>query len=105
VREAQLEELPALAGRLREAELVAELRLRNAQPTNGTHSGGAGEDRNLSAKEAALRLGLSIPYLYKHADEYPFARRIGKRVLFSALGLDAWNRGQRPGLTAGSLEG
>lgn len=97
-------ELCALVGKLREAELLAEMRLRSsALPTNG--SGPGEEDHNLSAQEAARRLGVSLPYLYKHAPEYPFARRIGRRVLFSARGLEAWNGGRRPGLTAGSLEG
>lgn len=97
-------ELCALVGKLREAELLAEVRLRSgAAPMNG--SGPGEEDHNLPAREAARRLGVSLPYLYKHAPEYPFARRIGRRVLFDARGLAAWNCGRRPGLTAGSLEG
>lgn len=100
VEQAAPEELPGLAGRLAEASALLELRLRAPAP-----AAQAAEDRNLSAREAAKRLGVSLPYLYKHAASWPFARRIGKRVLFSARGLEAWNRGQRPALTARSLEG
>lgn len=103
VASAAPEELPALAGRLREAELLVELRLRSlvTAAVDGTEA----QDRNLSAREAARRLGVSLPYLYKHASEYPFTVRIGARVLFSSRGLEAWNRGQRPHLTPRSLEG
>jgi excisionase family DNA binding protein len=44
-------------------------------------------DRNLSIAEAAKRLGVSVRYLYNHAEELP-AVRIGRRLLFSARGLD-----------------
>jgi predicted DNA-binding transcriptional regulator AlpA len=92
VREAAPEELPALLGQLVEAAATALMRL------NG---GGCGhqaarvattpEDVNLSAEEAARRLGVSIDYLYK-TKNLPFRRRIGRRVVFSSAGLDRWNR-------------
>jgi excisionase family DNA binding protein len=53
-------------------------------------------DENISTEEAARRLGLSRDWLYKHAAALPFAIRIGRRVLFSARGLERWNR-QRMG--------
>lgn len=98
VEDAPLDELPGLAGRLLEAKLFAELRLKGA--TRAPVCIDAEGDHNISAREAARRLGVSLPYLYKHANEYPFSRRIGRRVLFSSRGLDAWNRGQRITLTA-----
>jgi len=85
-------ELPALVGRLVELEERARLRLRTEPGTNG-HA--RPERRNLSAEEAARRLGVSKPYLYKHADEFFFTSRMGNRVVFDAEGLEAWNRGQR----------
>jgi len=46
-------------------------------------------DRLLTAKEAARRLGVSKKYIYAHADEYPFTRRLGKKTLrFSAQGVE-----------------
>ena len=47
---------------------------------------------NISADEAARRLGLSKDWLYRHADELPFTIKIGRRVLFSAPGLEKWTR-------------
>jgi excisionase family DNA binding protein len=52
------------------------------------------EDRNLSVREAATRLGLSTDYLYRN--KLPFTVRIGTRVLFSERGLERWNA-QRKG--------
>jgi predicted DNA-binding transcriptional regulator AlpA len=50
------------------------------------------QERNLSATEAAERLGMSRDWLYRNAARLPFAVRIGSRVLFSAQGLERWNR-------------
>jgi predicted DNA-binding transcriptional regulator AlpA len=49
-------------------------------------------EHNLSAKEAAARLGVSTAYLYKNAGRFPFALRTGRRLLFSSRGLERWNR-------------
>jgi len=53
-------------------------------------------DENLSVEDAARRLGVSRDYLYRQAGKLPFAVRIGRRLLFSARGLERWNR-QRQG--------
>ena len=53
-------------------------------------------DENLSTAEAARRLGISKDYLYRHWNRLPFVRRIGRRLLFSARGLDRWNRKRTP---------
>lgn len=52
-------------------------------------------DENLSVGEAARRLGVSEDYLYRHARRLPFTRRIGRRLLFSAKGLERWNARRR----------
>src|SRR5437867_10170188 len=85
---AAAQDVPALVGRLVEAEERARLRLRSALASTAPEPTTDVLDRNLSAKEAARRLGVSLPYLYKHGAEYPFTVRIGKRVLFSARGLE-----------------
>jgi hypothetical protein len=51
---------------------------------------------NLSAKEAARRLGVSNKWLYQNAEHLPFAARVGGRVVLSARGLAQWHR-QRMG--------
>ncbi|MGH2406356.1 MAG: helix-turn-helix transcriptional regulator [bacterium] len=48
-------------------------------------------DRLLTVLEAAKRLGVSKRYVYGHADEYPFSRRLGPKTLrFSERGLERW---------------
>ncbi len=47
-------------------------------------------DEQLTADQAAQRTGMSARYLYKHARELPFARRIGRAVRFSSRGIDQW---------------
>jgi excisionase family DNA binding protein len=59
-------------------------------------SSGMRLDENLSIEEAARRLGVSRDYVYRHAHKLPFTVRIGRRLLFSARGLERWNR-QRQG--------
>jgi hypothetical protein len=79
----------ALLGALVEREERLRLRLRTA-PALPNGDGRETADENLSAEEAARRLGLSTDYLYRN--ELPFKLRIGRRVLFSARGLERWNR-------------
>lgn len=76
------DELPELLGELETVRVSALIRLsgRGAEPHE--------PDKLLNADDAAARLGISKDYLYRHHREYPFARRIGRRVLFSAVGLE-----------------
>jgi hypothetical protein len=96
VEQAPLEELPILAGALAEAQARLALRI-NAPNGHGQASNAETVDHNLSALSAAKRLGVSLPYLYKHASEYPFTARIGRPVVFSARGLEVWLRSKRSG--------
>ena len=57
----------------------------------------AGSDRNLAADEAAGRLGMSKAWLYRHGHELPFAVRLGRRLLFSEHGLEAFVARRRRG--------
>jgi hypothetical protein len=50
----------------------------------------APSDQFLDADAAAERLGISKSRLYRHQRKYPFVRHDGRRVLFSALGIDAY---------------
>ena len=49
-------------------------------------------DKLLSVRETAARLNCSVDYLYRNAKKLPFARpnAVGRRLLFSALGLDRY---------------
>jgi excisionase family DNA binding protein len=51
----------------------------------------AGPDVNVDVREASRLLGVSQRYLYRKARSLPFARRIGRRLLFSRSGLERWN--------------
>lgn len=85
------EDLPALAGRLREAELLVEMRLRAGLPPSPA-AAVPEVDGNTSVAEAARRLGVSASYLYKNARSLPFMVRIGRRRVCSLARLERWNR-------------
>ncbi len=71
---------------------AAKLAAAQAAPPAPAEPGVSGPDANLSAPEAARRLGVSMDWLYKHASGLPFTIRIGRRLLFSSRGLERWNR-------------
>ena len=50
----------------------------------------------LTMDEVATRTAMSKSWLYRHAKHLPFARRIGRKVLFDDAGLTRWlaNRGR-----------
>jgi predicted DNA-binding transcriptional regulator AlpA len=82
------EELPAFLAELERAKAVAWARL--LAPVAAPH------DQLLDVSAAAQRLGLSKHYLYRHQSKYPFVRHDGRRVLFSALGIDAYIQQKAP---------
>jgi predicted DNA-binding transcriptional regulator AlpA len=93
IGEAATADLPRLIGALEAAKAQAWSRITVTAPNrNGTEP----PDENLSATVAARRLGLSKEWIYRHADSLPFTVKIGRRVLFSAKGLERWNH-QRTG--------
>jgi excisionase family DNA binding protein len=78
-------------------ELIALLNIRLAAEWAPRPSGRPDrDDGNLSVKEAAKRLGVSRDWLYRNSKDLPFTVRIGRRILFSASGLERWNS-QRQG--------
>jgi excisionase family DNA binding protein len=92
VAETPSSDVPALVTFLSSQVTVASSRLlqQGAPAPNGGSPTRA--DENLSVVEAARRLGMSKDYLYRKAGSLPFAVRIGRRILFSAKGLERWNR-------------
>lgn len=59
----------------------------------------SGADELLSVEEASRRLGVSKDYLYRHGSDFPFTRRIGRKLLFSSLGIEKYIK-QQNSLTA-----
>jgi predicted DNA-binding transcriptional regulator AlpA len=88
-RELAAGELPRLLGELEEIRCTAMARLTAPAPVQPQ------TDELLSAPEAARRLGISQDYLYRHHGDFPFTRRVGRRLLFSALGIDKYIRQQK----------
>jgi hypothetical protein len=75
-------ELPRLLGELEEIRATALARLAAPLPQLQSH------DMLLDVEQAASRLGVSRDYLYRNHAKFTFTRRIGKRLLFSSLGID-----------------
>ena len=98
IRDARPESLPTWVGACAEAQAFALARL--VQKQAGIDAGTPvtpGANGNLSASEAAKRLGVSRDFLYKgaRAGRLPFAKRIGSRILFDPAGLERWDRQRR----------
>jgi predicted DNA-binding transcriptional regulator AlpA len=86
-KEIPASELPRLLGELEEIRVTALARLTTPAPAPQP-------DQLLDVEQAAVRLGVSADYLYRHSHEFPFTRRIGKRLLFSVLGIEKYLRHQ-----------
>ena len=86
VRQMAPEQLPDLLGELEVIRATAMLRLSAPAPAPKE------QDELLAVEVAAQRLGVSMDYLYRHARQFPFTRRIGRKLLFSSLGIDAYIR-------------
>lgn len=86
-RELALDELPEFLGSLEEVRVIAMARLAAPAPVQQA-------DELLNVESAAARLGVSEDYVYRHARDFAFTRRIGRRLLFSALGIERHIRQQ-----------
>jgi excisionase family DNA binding protein len=84
-RELPAEELPRLLGDLAEIQATAMARLIAPVPAQPS-----GADELLSIEEASRRMGVSKDYLYRHKTELPFTRRVGRKLLFSSLGIESY---------------
>lgn len=81
-RELPAGELPDFIGELEAVKATAWTRLTVPASTCLKH------DALLDVATAAGRLGVSSDYLYRHSREYSFTRRQGRKLLFSALGIE-----------------
>jgi hypothetical protein len=84
-KEVPPDQLPQFIGELAEVSAVCFARL--ATPAPETKS-----DALLDVKQAAARMRVSPSLLYKRAGKFPFTKRIGRKLLFSSAGLDAYLR-------------
>ncbi|SRR6266481_3008720 len=88
-RELPASELPSFIGELESVKATAWARL--VVPASAPQE----HDELLDVATAAERLGVSRDFLYRHSREYPFTRKLGHKLLFSALGIDKHIRQQR----------
>jgi len=88
-KELPLEDIPRFLGDLEEIRCTAMARLTAPAPAQPRQA-----DELLDITEAARRLGVSKDFLYHRHREYPFTRRVGRRLLFSALEIDKYIRQQ-----------
>jgi len=86
---AEAAELPTIAGELARGLAVVLTRLAAPSPIVRTSKE---ESRDLlTVDEAAERLGVPSSWLYRHAKELPFTRKLGYRTLrFYSLALERW---------------
>ena len=88
-------QIPAALGALAEAQAILTARLMAHEPGSAERQPEP-PDRLLSAKETATRLGMSRRWLYAHASELPFARRVSAgAVRFSERGMERWQATRR----------
>ena len=78
-----LEEVGTQEARLGTVKAILAARLAAPGTANGP-------DRLLTAQEVHERTTFSVDWLYRHANALPFARRVGRKVLFSEAGLAKW---------------
>lgn len=89
------------------AELLVELtvlqarlaaRIRASGPAAAKPESGGTPDRLIAPRDAADALGVTVRWLYRHADELPFTRRLSRKTLrFSEAGLNNWITASRGG--------
>lgn len=79
------DELPRLLGELETCRAVAWSRLSPPSPASQPV-----RDELLDVDAAAERLCMSASYLYRHHGKFPFSRRVGRSLRFSAEGINSY---------------
>ncbi|MGH7332642.1 MAG: helix-turn-helix transcriptional regulator [Candidatus Rokuibacteriota bacterium] len=94
---ATLVELRRQCGYLREDLDAVLTRRLQAQPTMEPARAEPERERLLTPDEAATRLGVKLTWMYRHAGDLPFTRRLGRKTLrFDEAGLQRWQATRRP---------
>ena len=86
-----LSDCPGIVGELERMKAVLWARMMASR--NPVQSDQPTDDRLLTVKEAAEKLGTTKDYLYRHSQDLPFTVRLGPRHLrFSLNGIDRYIR-------------
>ncbi len=88
-QEVPVEAIPTLLCQLSALQSALASRL-GAVPQTAPPRSSLSNDRLLKADDVATRANLSRDYVYRHADRFPFTRRIGRALRFSEKGLTRW---------------
>lgn len=83
-------EIPHVLAELEELRAATWARLLVAAANGQDHPGVKKADELVDVQEAAHRLQVSPDYLYRHSKQLPFTVRIGRRVRFSARGIERY---------------
>lgn len=83
-----MEELPRLIGDLEQIRVIALARL--TAPSAVSRA-----DELVSIGEASRRLNVSKSYLYRHSGQFQFTRHVGRKLVFSTLGIDRYITSRR----------
>jgi predicted DNA-binding transcriptional regulator AlpA len=81
------DQLPRLLGDLAEVQATALARLSAPVPAQQA------PDALLNISQAAAKLNCSKDFLYKRS--FPFTRRLGRKLMFSSAGIDAYLHAQK----------
>jgi hypothetical protein len=84
------DEIARFLGELEEIRVTAMARLIGPAPSHPQQ-----HDELMATAKAAHRLGVSKDYLYRNHHNFSFTRRVGRRLLFSTLGIEKYIRQQR----------
>lgn len=88
VNEISPEQATLLLGKLTNLQALLVARLSMGATTVPTAETRPLEDRLLTPREAAARLGVTVRWLYRHAGDHLFTRRLSRRTLrFSEAGI------------------
>src|SRR3990172_1692446 len=88
VAEIPRQAIPYVLGQVEQLRAALWMRMLHGEESReNRHESQSQGDRLLPAAEAAILLGVSIKWLYRHSKRLPFARQLSRRVLrFSEVG-------------------
>jgi hypothetical protein len=82
------EQLPAFLGALEEVRVTAFTRLTAISPAHKP-------EELVGIAEASRRLGISKSYLYRNSGKFNFVSHIGRKLVFSSVGIDRYITARR----------
>jgi len=82
-KELPSEQLARFLGDIEEVRCTALARLSSTPAPRASEP-----DQLLTVMDASQKLGVSRDYLYRHSHDFSFTRRMGRKLLFSKIGIE-----------------